>query len=260
LRHISVQETISPQPSTINPQPSFLHSRPSTLDPRPSTLDPQPSTLAPQPCTLHPQPSTLPLSPRQPPAVNYIEAFAKVTGLGTGVGTGAVPRPACATFRRRCHPGPSAPNAILQHTAAPQTRRFVFRMKHYWRQRAPIPGLWRDFTVSINLTRERGSKMKFPRMPWHGWMFAKSKETKVSACLDDFALVEDDDFVGVDHPPPRFALISCKARSQILERKQLSPLQLHSTPVRFVGPASGRGTSKRSLKPCSKVNRESSLR
>ena len=40
-------------------------------------------------------------------------------------------------------------------------------------------------------------------------------------------------------------LISCKSRNQrILERKQLSPLQLHSPHVRFVGPASGRGTSK----------------
>jgi hypothetical protein len=32
----------------------------------------------------------------------------------------------------------------------------------------------------------------------------------------------------------------------ILERTQLSSLQLHSTHVRFVGPASGRGTSKKS--------------
>jgi len=41
------------------------------------------------------------------------------------------------------------------------------------------------------------------------------------------------------------ALISYKARNQILERKQLSPLQLHSPHVRFIGPASGRGTSNR---------------
>jgi len=42
------------------------------------------------------------------------------------------------------------------------------------------------------------------------------------------------------------ALVSCKARNQMLERKQLSPLQLHSPHVWLVGPASGRGTSKRS--------------
>ena len=47
----------------------------------------------------------------------------------------------------------------------------------------------------------------------------------------------------------RVAVISCKARKAILERKQLSPLQLHSPHVRFVGPASGRGTSKRARVP-----------